>query len=166
MLTGLLSGRFLGPYTAFVAALALVVLGLIAGEAMVGGVTIGGDRDPLMASESMVFITDKMPLMPDQVYEDARFVEGLREAVREGDVETVAAWLYLMVNWWGPMCLVGPAMTFLELYPRLLTPRLVNLIVLWTVVAGAMSWGVWWVKRKSAPIRQAETLPEHCEAEK
>jgi hypothetical protein len=145
VMAGLLSGRFLGPYAAFVAALALIVLGLIAGQAMVGSVTIGGD--PLMASEGMVTVTEEVTLMPPQMYEDTRLVEDLREAVHEGDMGTVAAWFYLMANWWGPMCLVGPAMTFLEMYPRLLAPRLVGLVVLWVVVSGVVAWLAWWVKK-------------------
>jgi hypothetical protein len=100
VLAGLLGGRFLGPYTAAVAALLLIVLGLVTGQAMVGGVTIGGE--PLMASENMAFVTEKAKLMPPQMVEDPWLVEDLREAVHEGDVGTVTAWFYLMANWWGP----------------------------------------------------------------
>jgi hypothetical protein len=147
VLAGLLSGRFLGPYTAIVAALVLIVLGLVAGQTMVGSVTIGGDRDPLMASKDMVFVTENMPLMPPQLTEDAGFVEDLREAVREGDIGTIAAWLFLMFQWWMPPCLIGTIFAFAELAPRMLAPQLVSLVVLWAVVGGTVSWGVWWVKR-------------------
>jgi hypothetical protein len=90
VLAGLPGGRFLGIYTAVVAALVLIVLGLVAGQATVpalsgvegGSVTIGGDRDPLMASEDMMFVTENMPLMPTQMYEDAGFVEDLRGCAR------------------------------------------------------------------------------------
>jgi hypothetical protein len=145
VLAGMLSGRFLGPYTAAVAALALIVLGLIAGQAMVGGVAIGGDQDPLMKSENMVFITEKAKLIPS--FEDPRFVEMSREAFRDGNVGHILAWFYMMMHWWGPVLMVGPALTFLELGPRLLAPHLVGLVVLWAVVGGAVSWGVWGVKR-------------------
>jgi hypothetical protein len=147
VLAGLLSGRFLGPYVAAIAALALIVLGLVTGQATAGSVTIGSDRDPLMASEDMVFVTENMPLMPPQLYEDAGFVEDLREAVREGNVGNIAAWLYLMVQWWVPTCVVGTVFAFAELVPRLLAAHLVGLGVLWAAVAGAVSWGVWWVKK-------------------
>jgi hypothetical protein len=147
VLAGLLSGRALGPYTAFVAALVLVVLSLVAGQATVGRVYIGGDQDPLMASEDMVFVTENMPLMPPQLTEDAGFVEDLREAVREGDVGTIAAWLFLMLQWWAPTCLIGTIFALAELIPRLLVFHLVGLVVLWAAVASAVSWGVWWIKR-------------------
>jgi hypothetical protein len=117
-------------------------------------VTISGDRDPLMASEDMVFATENMPLMPPQMYEDAGFVEDLREAVREGDIGTVASWLFLMFQWWMPTCLIGTIFAFTELVPRLLVFHLIALVVLWAVVASAVSWGVWWIKRS----RLQETL--------
>jgi hypothetical protein len=147
VLAGLLGGRWLGPYTALVAALALIVLGLVTGQATIGSVTIGGDREPLMMSEDMVFVTESMPLMPPQLTEDAGFVEDLREAVREGDVGTVAAWLFLMFQWWMPTCLIGTVFAFTELIPRLLAFHLIALLVLWVTMASAASWGVWWVKR-------------------
>jgi hypothetical protein len=148
VLAGLLSGRFLGPYTAIVAALVLVVLGLVAGQAMVSGVPIGGDRDPLMASEDMVFVTENMPLMPPQLTEDAGFVKDLREAVREGDIGTVASWLFLMLQWWMPTCSIGTIFAFAELIPRLLAFHLIALAVLWAAVAGAAAWGVWLIRKK------------------
>jgi hypothetical protein len=147
VLAGLLGGRWLGPYTAVVAALMLVVLGLVAGQTAVGSVVIGGDRDPLMASEDMVFITENMSLMPPQLSEDVGFVEDLREAVREGDIGTVASWLFLMLQWWMPTCLIGTIFAFAELVPRLLVFHLIALVALWAVVASAVSWGVWWIKR-------------------
>jgi hypothetical protein len=125
----------------------LIVLGLVAGQATVGRVYIGGDQDPLMASEDMVFVTENMPLMPPQLTEDAGFVEDLREAVREGDVGTIAAWLFLMLQWWAPTCLIGTIFALAELIPRLLVFHLVGLVVLWAAVASAVSWGVWWIKR-------------------
>jgi hypothetical protein len=128
--------------------LVLVVLGLVAGQATVGSVTIGGDRDPLMASEDMVFVTENMPLMPPQLSEDTGFVEDLREAGREGDVGTIVAWLFLMLQWWMPTCSIGVIFAFAELIPRLLVFHLIALVVLWAVVASAVSWGVWWVKRR------------------
>jgi hypothetical protein len=70
------------------------------------------------------------------------------EAVREGDVETIAAWLFLMLQWWMPTCLIGTVFAFAELVPRLLAPHLLGLAVLWAAVAGAVAWGTWWVKRK------------------
>jgi hypothetical protein len=146
VLAGLLGGRFLGAYTAAVAALLLIVLGLIAGQAAVGGVTIGGDRDPLMASEEMATAAEAK-LMPPQAYDDPWLVEVIRDAVREGNVGHIIAWFYLMLNWWAPVCLVGPALTFLALGPRLLAPHLVGLVGLWAVMAGAAAWGVRWVKR-------------------
>ncbi len=146
VLAGLLSGRALGPYTAFVTALVLVVLGLIAGQPAVGSVTIGGDRDPLMASEEMATAA-QAKLMPPQAYEDPWLVDTIRDAIREGNVGHILAWLYLMVQWWGPVCLVGTAMTFLGLGPRLLAPQLLGLVGLWAVVAGAVAWGAWWVKK-------------------
>ncbi len=146
VLAGLLGGRFLGPHTAAVAALLLIVLGLVAGQAAVGGVIIGGDQDPLMASEDMATVAEAK-LMPPQLYDDPWLVETIQEAVREGNVGHIVAWLYLMVQWWMPMCLVGPALTFLALCPRLFAPHLVGLVGLWAVVAGAVAWGVWWVKR-------------------
>jgi hypothetical protein len=162
VLAGLLGGRFLGPYTAFVAALVLIVLGLITGRAAVGSVTIGGDRDPLMAGEGVAFVTEKVTLMPFQMVEDPWLVEVIREAVREGNTGHIVAWLYLMANWWGPVCLAGPAMVFLELYPRLLAPHLVGLVVLWAVVAAAAAWGAWWVKKvagKGFPRRAGQVMP-------
>jgi hypothetical protein len=149
VLAGLLGGRFLGSYTAAVAALVLIVLGLVAGQVTVGSVTIGGDRDPLMASEEMATAAEAK-LMPPQAYDDPWLVETIRDAVREGNAGHIVAWLYLMLNWWAPVCLVGPALTFLALGPRLLAPHLVGLIALWAVMAGAVSWEVWWVKRKSS----------------
>jgi hypothetical protein len=148
VLAGLLGGRWLGPYTAAVAALLLVVLGLVAGQAMVGNVAISGDRDPLMASEDMVFITENMSLMPPQLSEGGGFVEDLREAVREGDIGTIAAWLFLMFQWWGPTCLLGTIFAFAELIPRLLVFHLIALVVLWAVVASAVSWGMWLITEK------------------
>jgi hypothetical protein len=139
VLAGLLCGRFLGPYTAAVAALVLIVLGLVAGQAAVGGVTIDGDRDPLMASEEMGTAAEAK-LMPPQAYEDPWLVETIRDAVREGNVGHIIAWLYLMLNWWAPVCLVGPALTFLALGPRLLVPHLVGLVGLSAVVAGVTAW--------------------------
>jgi hypothetical protein len=112
---------------------------LIAGQAMVGGVTIGGDQDPLMKSENMEFIAEEVKLMPS--FEDPRFVKMSREAFREGNVGHILAWFYMMLHWWGPVCLVGPALTFLELGPRLLAPHLVGLAVMWVVVTGTVSWG-------------------------
>ena len=153
VLAGLLCGRWLGPYTAAVAALVLVVLGLVGGWAKVGLVHIGGDRNPLMAGEHVAFVTAYMPLMPPELYEDAGFVEDLREAVREGDGGTIVAWLFLMMQWWLPTCSIGAIFAFAELGSRLLAPHLVGLVVLWAVVAGAVSWGVWWVK-KSAFAKQ------------
>lgn len=163
VLAGLLSGRFLGPYTAFVAALVLIVLGLIAGQAAVpvlrcppsgsrgevegGSVAIGGDRDPLMTSEHMVFVTEKMPLMPPKLHEDPSFVQGFRQAVREGNVETIAAWLFLMLQWWISVCLIGTVFAFAELIPRLLVFHLISPVVLWAVVASAVSWLAWGFKR-------------------
>jgi hypothetical protein len=128
----------------------LIVLGLVAGQATVGRVYIGGDRDPLMAREDMVFVTENMPLMPPQLTEDAGFVEELREAVRERDVGTIAAWLFLMLRWWMPTCLIGTIFAFTELVPRLLVFHLMALAVLWTVVASATAWGVWWVMRRAS----------------
>jgi hypothetical protein len=148
VLAGLLGGRFLGVYIAVIAALVLIVLGMVTGQAMVGGVTIGGDQDSLMVSEGVAFVTEKVKLMPPEMYEDPRLATTLRDAVREGNTGHIAAWLYLMLNWWGPVCLVGPAMTFLELYPRLLAPHLVGLVVLWAIVAGAAAWGTWLVTQK------------------
>ena len=147
VLAGLLSGRFLGLYTAAVAALLLVVLGLVAGQATVSSVAIGGDRDPLMASKDMVFVTENMPLMPPQLTENAGFAENLRKAVCEGDVVTIAAWVFLMFQWWMPTCLIGIVFAFAELIPRLLVFHLIALVVLWTTMAGTASWCVWWVKR-------------------
>jgi hypothetical protein len=147
VLAGLLGGRWLGPYTAAVAALALVVLGLVAGQAMIGAVYIGGDQDPLMASENMAFVTEKMPLMPPRLYEDPRFVQGFRQAVREGDGGSVAAWFTIMFQWWAPMCTIGAVLAFAELGPRLLAPHLVGLVVLWAAVAGAVAWLRWWVRK-------------------
>jgi hypothetical protein len=165
VLAGLLNGRFLGPYTAFVAALVLIVLGLIAGQATVpalsdglslskggvegGSVAISGDRDPLMASEDIVFVTENMPLMPPQLTEGTGFVEDLREAVREGDVGTIAAWLFLMLQWWGPTCLIGTIFAFTELIPRLLVFHLIALLVLWGAVAATAAWGAWLIAEKS-----------------
>jgi hypothetical protein len=151
VLAGLLSGRFLGVYTAVVAALVLVVLGLVVGQAAVpalsgvegGSVTIGGDRDPLMASEDMVFVTENMPLMPPQLNEDAGFVEDLRKAVHEGDVGTIAAWLFLMLQWWVPTCVIGTVFALAGLVLQLLAPHLVGLVVLWAAVAGVVGWGTW-----------------------
>jgi hypothetical protein len=148
VLAGLLSGRFLGPYTAFVAALVLIVLGLVAGQAMVGGLTIGGDRDPLMASENTVFLAEEGKLIPPLLYEDPRFVEMSREAFRGGNVGHILAWFYMMAQWCGPVCIVGPALTFAELGPRLLTPHLVGLVVLWAVVASTVSWAMWLIREK------------------
>jgi hypothetical protein len=146
VLAGLLGGRFLGVYTAVVAALLLIVLGLVAGRAEIGNVTIDGDRDPLMASDEMATAAEAK-LMPPQAYDDPWLVEVIRDAVREGNVGHIVAWLYLMLNWWAPVCLVGPALTFLALGPRLLAPRLVGLVGLWAAVASVVSWGTWWVKR-------------------
>jgi hypothetical protein len=156
VLAGLLSGRFLGPYTAAVAALVLVVLGLVAGRATVGEVTIGGDRDPLMASEEMVFVTENMPLMPSLMNEHPDFVRGFREAVREGNGGSIIAWFYIMLQYWVPACLAGAIFALAELGPRLLAAHLVGLIALWAVMAGAVAWGTWWVKRvtyKESPRR-------------
>ncbi|MBN1975917.1 MAG: hypothetical protein JW918_00820, partial [Anaerolineae bacterium] len=146
--------------------LVLIVPGLIARQATVGGVTIGGDRNPLMASEGMVFVTENMPLMPPQLSKDAGFVNDLREAAHEGDVETIIAWLFLMLQWWMPTCLIGTIFAFAELVPRLFVFHPIVLAVLWAAVASVLSWGVWWVKRKSAPICQTETSLGRCEAEK
>jgi hypothetical protein len=147
VLAGLLSGRFLGVYTAVVAALVLVVLGLVAGQATVGSVAIGSAQEPLMASEDMVFITENMSLMPPQLSEDVGFVEDLREAVREGDLGTIASWLFLMLQWWMPTCLIGTIFAFTELVPRLLVFHLIALVILWGIMASTASWGVWWIKR-------------------
>jgi hypothetical protein len=147
VLAGLLNGRFLGVYTAVVAVLVLVVMGLVTGQATVGNVSVGGDRGPLMASDDIVFVTENMPLMPPQLTEDASFVEDLREAVREGNIGTVASWLFLMLQWWMPTCLIGTIFAFTELVPRLLVFHLIALVALWAVVASAVSWGVWWIKR-------------------
>jgi hypothetical protein len=147
VLAGLLSGRFLGIYIAVVVALVLVVLGLVAGQAAVGSVTINGDQEPLMASEDMVFVTENMPLMPPQLSEDAGFVEDLRKAAREGDIGTIVAWLFLMLQWWIPTCPIGTIFAFAELVPRLLVSHLIALVVLWAMMASAASWGVWWIKR-------------------
>ncbi len=148
VLAGLLSGRFLGTYTAVVAALVLIVLGLVAGRAMVGDVAINGDRDPLMASEGVAFATEKVTLMPPQMYEDPWLVEVIRDAIREGNTGHILAWLYLMMHWWGPVCLLGPALTFLEIGPRLLAPHPMGLVILWATVAGAVAWSARWIKRK------------------
>jgi hypothetical protein len=147
VLAGLLGGRFLGVYTAIVAALVLIVLGLVAGQATVGSVTIGGDREPLMMSEDMVFVTENMPLMPPQLTEDAGLVEDLRKAGREGDIGTVASWLFLMFQWWMPTCLIGTIFAFTELIPRLLVFHLIVLVVRWTAIASAAAWSAWWIKR-------------------
>jgi hypothetical protein len=147
VLAGLLGGRFLGVYTAAVAALVLVVLGLVAGQAMIGAVVIGGDRDPLMASEEMATAAEAK-LMPPQAYEDPWLVETIRDAIREGNVGHIVAWLYLMLNWWAPVCLVGPALTFLELGPRLLALHLLCLVGLWGVVGSVGAWVKWWAREK------------------
>jgi hypothetical protein len=147
VLAGLLSGRWLGPYTATVAALVLIVLGLIAGQAAVGSVTTGGDRDPLMASEDMAFVTEKLPLMPLLMDEHPDFVQGFRKAVREGSGGSVIVWLYIMLQYWVPACLTGAIFALAELVPRLLAPHLVGLVALWAAVGGVVAWGVWWVKR-------------------
>jgi hypothetical protein len=156
VLAGLLSGRFLGSYTAAVAALVLVVLALVAGQAMVGSVTIGGNRVPLMAGEDMVFVTENMPLMPPQLSENTGFVEDLREAVRAGDFETIAAWPFFMAQWWVPTCLIGIIFALAELVPRLLASHLMGLVALWVIVAGAASWGVWWIRGRYPRGRLAE----------
>lgn len=96
----------------------------------------------------MTFVTENMPLKPPLLYEDPWSVETIREAVREGNAGHILAWLYLMMQWWGPMYLVGPAMTFLDLYPRLLAPHLVGLVALWVAVAGTVSWGTWLIREK------------------
>jgi hypothetical protein len=147
VLAGLLSGRFLGPYTAVIAALVLVVLGLVAGQAMVGSVTVGGDQDPLMAGEDMAFVTENMPLMPSLMSEHPDFIQGFRRAVREGDVGTIAAWLFLMLQWWVPTCLIGTIFVFAELVPRLLAFHPLGLVILWAAVSSLVAWGVWWIKR-------------------
>jgi hypothetical protein len=157
VLAGLLGGRFLGPYTAAVAALVLVVLGLVAGQATVGPMYTGGDRDPLMASEEMATAAEAK-LMPSQIYEDPWLVEMIRDAVREGNLGHIIAWLYLMLNWWMPVCLLGPALTFLALGPRLLAPHLAGLVVLWAAVAGAAAWGAWWIKRKLSTRRTLKVV--------
>lgn len=100
-----------------------------------------------MTSEGMVIITEKVKLMPPQLVEDPWLVEAIREAVREGNTGHILAWLYLMMNWWAPVCLGGAAMAFLELYPRLLAPHLVGLVVLWAAVGGVAAWLAWWVKK-------------------
>jgi hypothetical protein len=146
VLAGLFSGRLLGPYTAVIAALVLVVLGLVAGQSAVGSITIGGDRDPLMASVDMVFVTESMPLMPPHMSEGVDFARDLREAVREGDVGTIVAWLLLMLQWSVPACVIGTIFALAELAPRLLAPHLMGRVALWVVVAGAASWGVWWAR--------------------
>jgi len=101
-----------------------------------------------MASEDMVFITENMPLMPPQLYKDAGFVEDLREAVREGDVGTIAAWLFLVLRWWMPTCLIGTIFAFTELIPRLLVFHLIALIVLGAVVSEVVAWGIWWIEQR------------------
>jgi hypothetical protein len=151
VLAGLLGGRFLGPYTAAIAALVLVVLGLATGQAMVGSVTIGGDRDPLMESEGVAFVTEKVKLMPSQIYEDPWLVEMIRDAVREGNLGHIIAWLYLMLNWWVPVCLLGPALTFLALGPRLLAPHLLGLVGLWAAVGGVVAWALSVVRQAHQP---------------
>ncbi len=143
VLAGLLSGQFLGPYTAAVAALLLVVLGLIAGQATVGSVLINGDRDPLMASENMAFVTEKLPLMPPLMDEHPDFVQGFRKAVREGNGGSIIVWFYIMLQYWVPACLTGAIFALAELVPRLLAGHLAGLVILWAVVA----WGAWWVKQ-------------------
>jgi hypothetical protein len=156
VLAGLLNGRFLGPYTAAVAALVLIVLGLVAGQPAVpalsgaegGGLTIGGDRAPLMTSEGMAFVTENMPLMPPQLHEGACLVEDVREAVRARDFGTIAAWLFLMLQWWMPTCLIGAIFAFAELVPRLHVFHLIALVVLWAVVSEVVAWGIWWIEQR------------------
>jgi hypothetical protein len=147
VLAGLLGGRWLGTYTAAVAALVLIVLSLVVGQATVGPIYIGGDQNPLMTSEGVAFVTEKVTLMPPQMYEDSKLASTFREAIREDNVEHILAWFYLMMHWWAPVCLVGPAMVFLELYPRLLAPHLLGTVGLWVMAAGTAAWAAWWGKR-------------------
>jgi hypothetical protein len=97
---------------------------------------------------------------PDEVFTPY----AIREAVREGNVGLIVVWLYLMMQWWGLVCLVGPALTFLALGPRLLAPHLVGLVVLWTAMGGVVACGAWWVKRNrlrgAFSPRRAETIDE------
>jgi hypothetical protein len=148
VLAGLLSGRALGPYTAFVTALVLVVLGLIAGQAAVGSVVIGGDRDPLMASEDMAFVTENMPLMPSLMDEHPDFVQCFREAVREGNGGSIIVWFYIMLQYWVPACLTGAIFALSELGSRLPVAHLVGLVILWAAVASVVSWEAWWIAEK------------------
>jgi hypothetical protein len=98
------------------------------------------------ASEEMATAAEAK-LMPPQAYEDLWLVDTIREAVREGDIGTVAAWLFLMLQWWMPTCLIGTIFAFAESVPRLLVLHLIGLVVLWAVEASAVSWSVWWIKK-------------------
>lgn len=163
VLAGLLCGRILGPYTAAVAALALVVLGLVAGQAAIGGVAIGGvaiggDREPLMQSEDAMFIAEKVPLMPPMLSEDPDFVESFRETVQEGRTGDSLVWLYIMAQWWVPALAMGPTLVFIELGPRLLEGHLVGLVILWASAASAASWGMWAIARREATSRAIKTI--------
>jgi hypothetical protein len=158
LLAGLLCGRFLGPYTAAVAALALVVLGLVAGQQGVGGVAIGGDREPLMGSEGMTMIAEDMPLMPARLTEKAEFATGLARAIEERDIGNAIAWLYIMMQWWSPVCLGGTALAFVELGPRLVEDHLVGIAVLWAAAAGAMAWLAQMIGRRVSARRVLRVL--------
>jgi len=150
VLAGLLCGRLLGPYTAAIAAVALIVLGLVTGQATVGGVAVDGDREPLMASEGMRIVAERAPLMPSRLSEKPDFVEGFRGSLDAGSTGRLLAWLWVMLHWWVPVCLGGTALALLELVPRLLSPHLLAVVILWAAVGSGTSWLVWLVERRAS----------------
>jgi hypothetical protein len=136
VLAGILYGRAFGPYVAACAVLALIVLGLVAGESAVGSVYVGGS-EPLNENELMV---EDLTLIPPLLYEDPTFL-------RKGFIETSnvnrLVFIYLVSQWSGPMVFAGTALSFLILKPQLLAPALIAQFILWIAVAVAASWLTW-----------------------
>jgi len=77
VLAGLLYGRVSAPYVAAIAALALVLLGLVSGQAAVGGFYIGGDQKQFMESEEAMALQE----MQEEVYTIGQMLAPWAQAV-------------------------------------------------------------------------------------
>jgi hypothetical protein len=143
VLAGMLYGRFFGPYIAAYAALALIVLGLVAGRAAVGTVYVEGDVDAFMETEEMVLIQDKAPLIPPYLYEKSDFV-----AFATQDLQSRIVFVFLCLNWMGPLIFGSAGLLYFGLLPRLVAPILLAQAILWLAVAGFVSWLTWAATRR------------------
>jgi hypothetical protein len=150
VLAGLLYGRLGGIYGAALLAVALIVLGLVAGQAAVGVVHIGGDSDPLMESGGIAVAAD-VTLVPEELLE-SDLAESLQEAREEGDLVALLSLASAVVfQWWMPRLAAATLAVLWELQPRMLGAPLIVQVAGWAAIGGGVAW---WVRREEERQRR------------